>query len=44
MNTAMDLELINFDGPAEVRTFEEGRFELYRVGPMTLGGEDCAAS
>lgn len=23
--------------PTEVRTFEKGRFELYRVGPMTLG-------
>ena len=33
----MDLELINFDSPAEVRTFAKGRFELYRVGPMTLG-------
>jgi quercetin dioxygenase-like cupin family protein len=33
----MDLELINFDSPTEVRTFEKGRFELYRVGPMTLG-------
>jgi quercetin dioxygenase-like cupin family protein len=33
----MDLELINFDSPTDVRTFEKGRFELYRVGPMTLG-------
>ncbi len=33
----MDLELINFDNPTEVRTFEKGKFELYRVGPMTLG-------
>jgi quercetin dioxygenase-like cupin family protein len=33
----VDLELINFDSPTEVRTFEKGRFELYRVGPMTLG-------
>jgi Cupin domain len=32
-----NLELINFDNPTEVRTFEKGRFELYRVGPMTLG-------
>jgi quercetin dioxygenase-like cupin family protein len=29
--------LINFDEPSETRTFEKGRFELYRVGPMTLG-------
>ena len=33
----MDLALISFDEPAEVRTFEKGRFEVYRVGPMTLG-------
>jgi quercetin dioxygenase-like cupin family protein len=33
----MDPTLVNFDDPAEVRTFEKGRFELYRVGPMTLG-------
>jgi quercetin dioxygenase-like cupin family protein len=33
----MDLELINFDSPTEVRTFEKGRFELYRVGPATIG-------
>jgi hypothetical protein len=33
----MDLQLVNFDNPTEIRTFERGRFELYRVGPMTLG-------
>ena len=33
----MDLSLVNFDAPAEVRTFEKGRFEVYAVGPMTLG-------
>jgi quercetin dioxygenase-like cupin family protein len=33
----MDLTLINLDSPTETRTFEKGRFELYRVGPMTLG-------
>lgn len=33
----MEIELVNFDSPSEVRTFEKGRFELYRVGPMTLG-------
>jgi hypothetical protein len=32
-----DLALINFDSPDEVRTFSKGRFELYGVGPMTLG-------
>jgi quercetin dioxygenase-like cupin family protein len=33
----MDLTLVNLDSPAEVRTFEKGRFEVYHVGPMTLG-------
>jgi quercetin dioxygenase-like cupin family protein len=33
----MNLTLINFDAPTDVRTFEKGRFELYEVGPMTLG-------
>ena len=33
----MDLTLINFDSPTETRTFTKGKFELYRVGPMTLG-------
>jgi quercetin dioxygenase-like cupin family protein len=33
----MDLSLVNFDAPAEVREFEKGRFEVYSVGPMTLG-------
>jgi quercetin dioxygenase-like cupin family protein len=33
----MDLSLVNFDDPVEVRTFEKGRFEVYSVGPMTLG-------
>jgi len=35
--TATDLTLVNLDAPTEVRTFEKGRFEVYRVGPMTLG-------
>ena len=34
---AVDLTLVNFDSPDETRTFEKGRFELYRVGPTTLG-------
>jgi hypothetical protein len=33
----VDLALIPFDAPAEIREFEKGRFELYRVGPMALG-------
>ncbi len=33
----MDLTLVNLDAPTEVRTFEKGKFELYEVGPMTLG-------
>jgi quercetin dioxygenase-like cupin family protein len=33
----MDLTLLNLDSPSETRSFEKGRFETYRVGPMTLG-------
>jgi quercetin dioxygenase-like cupin family protein len=33
----VDVALVNFDEPAETREFEKGRFELYRVGPATLG-------
>jgi hypothetical protein len=33
----MDLDTVNFDHPTEVRTFEKGKFELYKVGPATLG-------
>ena len=33
----MDLELVNLDDPTEVRRFEKGRFELYKVGPATIG-------
>ncbi|MGB3099675.1 MAG: cupin domain-containing protein [Solirubrobacterales bacterium] len=33
----MDPQLIDVDAPTEVREFVRGRFELYRVGPMTLG-------
>jgi quercetin dioxygenase-like cupin family protein len=33
----MDLSLVNFDNPSEVRTFEKGRFEVYDVGPARLG-------
>ena len=33
----MNLELISFDKPSETRHFEKGRFDVYRVGPMTLG-------
>ena len=33
----MDLQLISLDEPVETREFEKGRFELYRVGPMTIG-------
>ena len=29
----MNLTLVSLDEPAEVRTFDKGRFELYRVGP-----------
>ncbi len=33
----MELQLINLSEPTETREFEKGRFEVYRVGPMTLG-------
>jgi hypothetical protein len=33
----MDLTLIHLDAPTETRTFEKGRFDVYRIGPMTLG-------
>jgi hypothetical protein len=33
----MDLTLVQLDNPTETRSFEKGRFEVYRVGPMTLG-------
>jgi quercetin dioxygenase-like cupin family protein len=33
----VDLTLLNLSDPAEVREFEKGRFEVYRVGPMTIG-------
>jgi hypothetical protein len=33
----MDLTLLNLDSPTETRTFDYGRFELYSVGPMTIG-------
>jgi quercetin dioxygenase-like cupin family protein len=33
----MDLRLVPLENPTEVREFEKGRFEVYEVGPMTLG-------
>ena len=33
----MQLQLVSFDEPIETREFMKGRFELYRVGRMTLG-------
>ena len=33
----MDLALVPLDAATEVREFEKGRFEVYAVGPMTLG-------
>jgi quercetin dioxygenase-like cupin family protein len=33
----VDLTLINLDDPTEIRTFDRGRFEVFRVGPMTVG-------
>ncbi len=33
----MELQLVSLDAPIETREFTKGRFELYRVGGMTLG-------
>jgi quercetin dioxygenase-like cupin family protein len=33
----VELQLIDFDDPTETRVFEKGRFDLYRVGPATIG-------
>jgi quercetin dioxygenase-like cupin family protein len=33
----MDAQLTALGDPAETREFVKGRFEVYRVGPMTLG-------
>jgi len=33
----MDLTLLPLDDPTEVREFERGRFEVYQLGPMTIG-------
>ena len=33
----MDLRLVSLDEPSETRTFEKGKFELYEVGPATIG-------
>jgi quercetin dioxygenase-like cupin family protein len=33
----VNLELISLDEPVETREFEKGRFELYQVGPTTVG-------
>lgn len=33
----MDVILKRFDRPDEVRTFEKGRFEVVRIGGMTIG-------
>ena len=33
----LDVILKRFDQPDEVRTFEKGRFELVRLGGMTIG-------
>jgi quercetin dioxygenase-like cupin family protein len=33
----LGIDLRRFDAPDEVRTFEKGRFELVRLGGMTVG-------
>ena len=34
---SLDVVLKRFDAPDEVRTFPKGRFELVRIGGMTIG-------
>jgi hypothetical protein len=34
---AMDIALIDIDEPSETRLFPKGRFDVYRIGPATLG-------
>ena len=33
----MNVVLINVDEPSEKRLFDKGRFDLYRIGPATVG-------
>src|SRR5919106_3678405 len=33
----MNIELINLEEPSETHHFEKGRFDVYRVGPATIG-------
>ena len=33
----MDVILKRFEQPDEVRTFEKGKFEIVRIGGMTIG-------
>lgn len=40
---SIDIELVNFDSPTEVRTFEKGHFELY-VSLHIMGSEGYAAA
>ena len=37
MNDATTVDLKRFDTPDEVRTFDKGKFEIVRVGGLTIG-------
>ena len=37
MTPTLDVILKRFEQPDEVRTFEKGKFELVRIGGMTIG-------
>jgi quercetin dioxygenase-like cupin family protein len=37
LNWPIELQLLNLTAPDEVRSFEKGRFEIYRIGPLTIG-------
>jgi len=37
MPPPLDTILKRFESPDEIRTFEKGKFEIVRIGPMTIG-------
>jgi hypothetical protein len=37
MKPSLDVVLKRFEQPDEVRTFEKGKFEIVRIGGMTIG-------
>jgi quercetin dioxygenase-like cupin family protein len=37
MSLAVDVVLKRFESPDETRTFEKGRLDVVRIGPLTIG-------